>query len=485
VSKNSIGRDLTSGSIPRHLLAVALPMLLGNFINTCYSIVDAIWIGRIAGTAAIGAIAVSFPVIFLFISVASGATMATTILISQYYGARNYKQVSKTVDTSFGVTIILAVIFSVLGILSVDHILVFMSTPWEILPLASSYMKISYMGFTAILLTFLVTSILRGVGDTRTPLFFMSLGVVVNAILDPLLIIGVGPLPTLGLDGAAIASIIAQAIALITGLIYLNSRKGIITVRLKKIFCLDGHITWLIAKIGFPSIVQQSAISLGMAAVTSFVNSFGETATAAFGAAGRIDSLAFLPAMSIGMSVSVIAGQNLGAGKNERVFRAFRWGIFMTLCISGFFSIFFLSIPGPLVSIFTTDKRVIEIGSTYLRIVGTSSIMFAVMQVSNGVINGAGHTMVTLIFTILAMWGIRVPFASILSKSPLGLTGIWFSFTIGFAVIMTASLIYYHSGRWQKAVIHPTEVTEALVNTENALDPLVVNEPLDRGKAGI
>ncbi len=486
MSKPSIGRDLSEGSIPRHLLAVAMPMLLGNLLNTSYSIIDAIWIGRIVGTEAIGAVAVSFPITFLFVGVASGATMATTILISQYYGAKNYEEVSKTVGTSFGLSIILGVILSIAGILSADSILKLMGTPGAILPLASSYLKISYMGFTIIYLSFLVTSILRGMGDTKTPLLFMAAGVVINAILDPFMIIGIWPFPPLGLRGAAFASIISSGVSLVTGIVYLNRKKGIVTINIRGIISFNRKITGLIFKIGFPSMIQQSAVSLGMAAVTSFVNKFGEKATAAFGAAGRIDSMAFLPAMSIGMAVSVIAGQNLGAGKKERVFETFRWGLLMTLCISAFFSVFFLSIPEIMMSMFTTDQEVISIGSTYLRIVGPSSLMFAVMFVSNGVINGAGHTMVTLMFTLLALWGIRVPSAAILSRSALGITGIWLSFTIGFAVIMTASLFYYRSGRWQKTVIHPVRGASMVeIEAENALNPLVLDEPPDRGAAGV
>lgn len=452
MQSGKLGRDLTEGSIPRHLLAVAMPMLIGNFIQTGYSIIDAIWIGRIVGRSAMGAIAISFPILFIFIAVAAGATMATTILISQYYGAKNFELLKKTVGSSVLFAIMLGVVLSTAGFFSTEQILHLLKTPESLIGLASSYLKINFIGFTIMYMGFLVTSILRGIGDTKTPLLFMVVGVAINALLDPLLIIGVGPFPKLGLNGAAVASIAGQLVAFTMGFFYLRNRGNLVAIRLKTLVW-DSTIIKLIMRIGFPSMIQQSALSLGMAAIISFVNRFGETATAAFGATSRLDAVAFLPAMSIGMAISAISGQNLGAKKYERVQQTFRWGLLLTVCFSTFFSIVFLTIPGKLLSLFINDPEVISIGTTYLRIVGPSSIMFAIMFVANGVINGAGHTKVTLAFTLISLWGIRVPIAAVLSKTALGLTGIWLSFTVSFAIIMTISLLWYRSGRWKKIVI--------------------------------
>jgi len=388
----------------------------------------------------------------VFVAVAAGATMATTILVSQYYGAKEFDKVTRTVGTSFTLAIVLGVALSAGGIFASDWILALLGTPASIVPQASPYLKISFAGFTIMYMSFLVSSILRGVGDTKTPLLFMGVGVVVNIVLDPLLIIGVGPFPRMGLNGAAVASILSSAVGLVLGLTYLNRKAGIITFRLSAMR-LDREMAALIVKIGFPSMLQQSAVSLGMATVTSIINGFGASATAAFGAAGRIDQLAFFPAMSIGMAVSAIAGQNIGAGKIDRVRQTFRWGVLMTVCISAFLSIFFLGMPHILLSAFLTDAEVIKLGGTYLRIVGPTSVMFAIMFVSNGIINGAGHTITTLVFTIFAVWCVRVPAAMFLAKTSLGLTGVWFGFALGFAGAMAISLIWYKTGRWQKSVI--------------------------------
>ncbi|MDR2577457.1 MAG: MATE family efflux transporter [Chitinispirillales bacterium] len=448
----SLGKNLTEGSIPRHLLSLAVPMLLSNLIATGYSIVDAIWVGRFVGRDALGAVAASAPVVFIFVGVAAGATMATTVLVSQFYGARNFEMAGKVINVSFALSIILSIISTVGGILAAGGILRALGTPPEVFPYAVPYLKITFLSFPVQYMIFLVTSILRGVGDTKTPLYFMMVGFVINAILDPLMIIGIGPFPTMGLNGAAWATVISSSVALALGVAYLRRKGGALVAGIN-FRRLDFRVAKLIIKIGLPSMIQQSSIAFGMAAVTFFVNSFGAVAIAAFGAAGRIDAVIFLPAQSIGLAVAAISGQNIGAGRYDRIHGIFKWGLLMTLSISLFFSILFLTIPGVLLAPFTTDPDVIAIGSGCLRILGPSITFLAVMLVSNGVINGAGHTLTTLIFTLIAVWGLRIPGAAILSRGSMGITGIWVSYAIAFCVMMCVSLLWYRSGRWKKPVV--------------------------------
>jgi len=190
-----------------------------------------------------------------------------------------------------------------------------------------------------------------------------------------------------------------------------------------------------------------------MAAVTSIVNSFVAAAIAGFGVGGRIDSVAWLPVQSIGLAVSTLSGQNIGAGRYNRIPIIFKWGVIMTCCVMASFAIASLSIPEILMTPFTTDPEVIEVGKGYLRIAASTLSFFAVMFVSNGVINGAGHTLTTLIFTLIGVWGIRVPFATILSRTRLGINGVWVAYAIGFGFALCTSLLWYRSGRWKKAVV--------------------------------
>jgi putative MATE family efflux protein len=473
----NFGKDMTVGSVPKHLLSFSIPMLIGNALQTAYNIVDTFWVGQTVGADAVGASAVSFPIIFMLIALASGATIATTILVAQYYGAKNYTMVERVVNNSFTISLILGAVMTIIGLTSSGLILRLMNTPEAIFDMALGYLRITVAGYILMYLGFLITSILRGIGDTSTPLIFMTIGTVINAVLDPLLIVGVGPFPRLGLNGAAWASLIGQAIASALALIYLNHKGHIVAFNPKKLI-FDRQLTLLIFKLGFPSMIQQSLVSIGNAFITSFVNSFGPAAIAAFGAATKIDNVAFMPAMSLGMAASALAGQNLGAKKPERVREVFKWGVVMTSIITVVISIAAVTFPRSLMTIFVQEQEVIEMGTTYLRIVGAGYILFAIMFISNGIINGAGHTMVTMLFTLVSLWLIRVPASALLSRTELGLKGIWIAAITSFFITMSISLVYYFSGRWKKVVIkHGPKDTGAPASDDAASSTATLHEP--------
>jgi putative MATE family efflux protein len=449
---NTFGKDLTVGSIPKHLLNFAVPLLIANLLTTGYSIINMIWVGNILGKDAVGATAVCFPVIFIIIGLAVGATMATSVLVSQYYGAKNYEMVEKVVNNSAAIALIMSAVLTIAGLLASDWLIKMMDTPPEIVPIASSYLKINLAGFTLMFLGTLITSILRGIGDTKTPLIFMVVAVAINAILDPLLIMGISPFPKLGLNGAAYASLFAQSIALVWGYIYLNRQNHVVAIRPEKLI-LEKDLSFLIFKIGFPSMIQQTLVSIGAAFITTFVNAFGAVAIAAYGAASRIDALATMPALAVGMAVTSLTGQNLGAGKPERIKEVFKWGLLMALAFTLAVSLLAVIIPGIILRMFIQESDVLSLGIVYLRIVGASYLLFAVLFVANGVINGAGQTIMTMLFSLLSLWFLRVPLAAFLSKTRLGITGIWLAIVFSFIITAGISYVYYRSGRWKKAAL--------------------------------
>jgi putative MATE family efflux protein len=448
---NRFGRDLTVGSIPRHLLHFSLPMLAGNMLQSGYSIIDMMWVGNTVGEGGVGATAVSFPIMFILIGIAAGVTMATSVLVAQYYGAKSYDRVKKVIDNSVSICIVLSIFLTTCGILLSGALLRLMDTPDSIFSMSSSYLRISLCGVILLYLMFTISSILRGLGDTVTPLMFMGVGVVINAILDPFLIIGIGPFPAMGLNGAAWASVIAQACGLTIGLTYLNRKNHLIAINFRKL-TFDKNITWLICKIGFPSTIQQSLVSIGSAFVTKYVNFFGASAIAAFGAAGRIDMVATMPAIAIGMAATALTGQNLGAHKPERIKEIFKWALLLGTALSGFVAIFAFTFPHLILSIFIHHEAVLEIGVGYLRIVAPCYLIFALMFVSAGVVNGAGQTLIPMLFTLVSLWMVRVPLAWYLSQhTALGAKGIWLAMAAGFCVTGCVSFLYYLSGRWKKA----------------------------------
>ena len=432
-------------------MAFSVPMLVGNLLQIGYSIVNMMWVGKMVGADAVGATAVSAPLVFIMLALVNGLTLATTILVSQHYGARDHASVARVVSNSFALTLFVGIAITILGILSCDLLLRMMDTPAEIFAMASSYLKITILGFVLTYYINLVVAILRGIGDTVTPLIFQAIGLAINAILDPLMIIGIGPFPRLGLNGAAWASMIALGIAFALALIYLN-RKGHVAAINPRRFRLDWGITRKLLQIGLPSAIQQSLVSIGSAFITTFVNGYGASAIAAFGAAGRIDAVAFMPAMTMSMSASALAGQNIGARRPERIREVFWWGVLMTSLITIAVSLCAVLLRRPLLSFFVDDPQVLDIGAAYLRIEGASYILFAVMFISNGIINGSGHTLMTMVFTLVSLWMVRVPLSAVLTRTPLGITGIWIAIVISYGVTMTVSLAYYFSGRWKQPV---------------------------------
>jgi putative MATE family efflux protein len=299
------------------------------------------------------------------------------------------------------------------------------------------------LGFAFMYLSFLLTAILRGIGDTKTPLYFMGGGVVLNAILDPFLIIGIGPFPRLGLNGAAIASVISAIAALAAGLIYLRRKSHLVALRVRHLR-LDRAIIGKIISIGFPSMIQQLLVSLGGAFVTTFVNGFGAGAIAAYGAATRVDALAFMPAMTLSMASSALAGQNLGAGLTQRVHGVFLWSVRMGLIGVGAMVAILVAFPKLILSAFVNNPAVITIGAHYLWIVAPSYLLVVIMFSSNGILNSAGKTLVTMFFTLLSLWVVRVPLAAWLSRTSLGINGIWIAIDVSFVITAAVSVCYYY-----------------------------------------
>jgi putative MATE family efflux protein len=326
-----------------------------------------------------------------------------------------------------------------------------MDTPPEIFSMASGYLKISLSGIIFLYLSFTISQILRGLGDTVRPLIFMGTGVVLNAILDPFLIIGIFPFPRMGLNGAALASVISQVVSLTIALTYLNRKSHLVAIHFQRLK-FDRHITWLIARIGFPSTIEQCLISVGSAFVTKYVNFFGPAAIAAFGAGSRIDMVAMMPAIAIGMAATALTGQNLGARKPERVKEVFKWALLLGTTISGIVAVFAFAFPRLILSMFTQSEPVLSMGVQYLRIVAPCYFLFALIFVSMGIVNGAGQTIIPMLFTLVSLWAVRVPVAWYLSQStPLKAKSIWIAMAAGFLVTATIGYLYYLTGRWEKA----------------------------------
>lgn len=445
------GKDLTAGSVPKNLLRFALPILIGNLLSTGYSVINTMWIGNLLGKNAVGAVAVSFPLFLGMVALCSGATLSTSILISKAYGAKDHSQIQKIVNQSWAIGIILIFIVTIGGLLACDVMLQLLGTPAELMQLANGYLRIMIINFAGMYLSYLISAILRGIGDTVIPLICIILSTALNAVLDPLFILGIGPLPELGLNGAAYSDLLATGVTIVLGLTYTKRKYAKKPVNPNRL-SLEKAAVLDILKIGLPSFVQQMLVSMGYAFIILFVNRFNAASTAAFGIASRIDSIVAMPAMAMMMAASALTAQHIGAGKPEGLNRIFKYGILLNIPIILLISLSCISFPHMIMRVFVQEADVIQAGADYLRIVGAGYLFFIVFYVSNGILTGAGRAVSTMIISFISLVLIRIPLAGLLSHTHLGIRGIWLAIVISFAASMVNSLLYYFFGRWRRNI---------------------------------
>ncbi|NLC63705.1 MAG: MATE family efflux transporter [Thermoanaerobacterales bacterium] len=445
--------DFTSGSIPRHLINFSYPLFLGNLLQSLYNAVDTMWVGKFLGPNSLAAVSVSFPIIFILVSLIIGLSMATTVLVGQYKGAKNETMVKKTINNSMLLLSIAAGVLTVLGIVFHKAILILMNTPEAIMESASGYLIITFVGLIFVFGYNTLSAVLRGLGDSKTPLVFLLYTTVINIVLDPIFIFGLGPIPRMGVNGAALATIVAQGISFYLAVRYLNRSNHLLAIKISQLK-YDKDLTSKIFKIGLPAGLQHTVVALGSTVVMSITNTFGETIVAAWGAASKIDSFAFMPFMSIGLATSSLTAQNIGAGKTKRVIETMKWSSLIAIIIAITTSILIWFFPQELLRMFTDEMALLQEGTAMLRILSLSYVPFSMLWVSNGVIRGAGDTFVIMIISIVSLWGIRIPLAYYLSGSTqLGSNGIWAAISISSTLSAIFSLLYYFSGRWKNKSI--------------------------------
>jgi putative MATE family efflux protein len=453
-------KDLSYGKESRLITRFAVPILIGNVFQQLYNVVDSVIVGKFIGKEALAAVGTASPIIFLLVSFIIGITMGSTILVSQYFGAKDISSVKKTINTLYIFMFWTSICLSIIGILLSELIFRMIDLPPAIIPQAKLFLNIFFSGLIFLFGYNSTSAILRGLGDSKTPLFFLIGSVGLNIILDLIFI----PVLHWGVAGAASATIISEGGAFLFQIWYLNRTHKIVRFSFRELK-FDREIFYKSMKIGLPTGFQQTFLAIGMVALYWIVNQYGIDANAAYSAAGRIDSFAVIPAMSFAMALSTFVGQNLGANKPERVRAGFRATLIITSGISVVTSLLTVFFGGLMMRMFTDDPNVISIGSGYLRIVGAFYLVFSSMFVTGSVMRGAGDTLIPMFITLLSLWLIRIPLAYYFSQhAGLGVKGIWWSMPIGWMVGLSLSYAYYRYGRWKTKVVvrYPEGTAESL-----------------------
>jgi putative MATE family efflux protein len=437
-------QDLTTGKEGKLIFQFAAPMLLGNIFQQLFSVVDSIVVGNFIGKEALAAVGASFPVIFMMISMIIGIVMGTTVVISQYFGAKDFARVKRAIDTMYIYSTVAGIVATAAGLLLAEPLLRLLGTPEDIMPQATQYLRIYFSGIIIFFGYNGTSAALRGLGDSKTPLYFLIIATVANIILV-LLFVAVFKL---GIAGAAYATLLANGIAFALAIYWLNKTHKLIRIAITGLH-FDREIFRQSIRIGLPTGIQQTLVAVGGMALLSIVNTFGTSVLAGYSVASRLDNMAMIPAMSFSQALSTFVGQNIGANKIERI----RTGLISTVKMSGIVTIvttlIIIFFGHVLMSLFTNDREVIRIGDQYLTIVSSFYILFTLMFIYNGIMRGAGDTFIPMFFSLISLWLIRIPLAWFLSRR-LGAEGIWWAIPAGWFIGLSLSFGYYKTSRWKK-----------------------------------
>ncbi len=444
-------KDLSIGKEGPLIFKFAMPMLLGNIFQQLYNVIDSAIVGNYIGKEALAAVGASFPIIFTLISLIIGIATGSTIVIAQFFGAKDMKKVLRAIDTLYIFLFFASILVSLLGITFAEQIFRLTKLPEEVIPGAVTYLRI-YLSGLVLFFGFNGTSaILRGLGDSKTPLYFMILSTIANIIFDLIFVLWF----KWGIAGVALATLIAQGGAFITAIIYLNNTHEVINLSWRRLV-FDRFIFKQSSRIGFPIGFQQVFVALSMMVMYWLVNPFGTDTTAAYSVVFRVDAFASMPAMMFAAALSTFVGQNIGANKPERVKRGLVSTLYMTMAIALTVAAIAFTFSRPLMQLFTSDENVIAIGVEYLRIVSFFYISFTTMFTIGAVMRGAGDTLIPMFITFIALWVVRIPVCYYLSQR-FGVVGIWWGIPIAWIVGMSLSYLYYLTGRWKtKAVVSRT-----------------------------
>ncbi len=444
-----ISKDLTEGNVVKNVFTVALPMMAGNLFQMVYNLIDTFWVGKL-GKEAIAAVSFSFVLVFILISIAGGLAAASSIIVAQYFGARDYKRLKTTISIAICFIGGAALILSIIGLsFSGTFIGMLHPTP-SVFPIANRYFRIIMGGVPFMFLFFILSGILRGLGNAVIPMKVGLVSNIANMILDPLLIFGLFFFPRLGVAGAAYATVISRIGAAMYLLWKLFNGKFGFSFTLGDIKA-DIEIIKNILRIGIPSSLTQLFVSISRSIIMRIVAQFGTAAVAGYGIGGRLDSAFFMIFMGLGNGVSAFVGQNVGRGRYDRVTKGvLQIGLISTV-ISTILAIFVFLFAPYLIYIFNADADVVREGATYLRTLAFFYMFMGFQFIIGSAFRGAGDATTTM---FLSGGGVvlRIGLAIILSEY-IGIKGAWIGIGLSWIITFIIGLFLFLSGRWKRKVV--------------------------------
>lgn len=442
------------GPILKGLLVLALPILFGNLLQSAYQFVDAYWIGKL-WQEAVAAISISGPIIFFILSLGLGFSMAGTVLIAQYAGAKNKAMLNHTAAQSLLAVTVIALIFWGIWYFATETILSFMPLEEAVIQHAIPYLEICFLGLASLFIFSMVQSILRGIWEVKIPIYIIAGTVVLNFILDPIFIHGRGWIPAQGLKGAAITTVLTEVLAALIGLWLLFSGKYGIHLKLQD-FKPDFSFVKKAFLLGLPSSLEMSVRSLGLLLLTKLIAEFGSAASAGYGAGGNIFQFVLIPTLWLSIATSTMVGQNLGAKQLDRATQITKVSAILAFSVLTFVGILIYFFAPDLVTFFLKDAPdATDIGADFLKILSFSLGFMGVQYALTGIFRAAGNMNLTLILGVISMFVLQLPIMYFFAHYRIGwfgqsLTAMWWAFPITNIVMALICSFIYYKGDWKK-----------------------------------
>lgn len=434
--------DFTQGPIARQLFYFSGPIILANLLQVSYQLIDSLWVGNLIGANALAAVSLSGTVLFTVLSFVIGLNNAALTILSQQKGRGSGEGLRSYLNAFVVLLAGMSIGLGIVGFIFAEPLLRLVGTPEEIMPMATIYLKINFIGMLFLFGYNFIGTALRSVGDSKSPLYFVAIAVVLNTVLDPVFISVFG----WGVEGAAYATIVSQGAAFFIGFFYIRSKRILPFTRPSvpaKREVLD------ILRLGIPAGLQMSVISAGVLAIMSVVASFGPAVVAGYGAAQRLDSLIMLPAQALGTAINSMAGQNIGAGQWDRVERVTRYGFFYNLAIMFIIAAILYIFAEPAVRLFLKEEDAVEFGTQYLRGVAFFYPFLGINFILNGTVRAAGAMFQVLILNILSFWVLRYPLTYLFAEW-YGQEGIPIGIGVSFVISSVFAFLYYRYGKWRE-----------------------------------
>ncbi len=441
--------DLTSGSVLRNVFVLSFPIVLTQFFQTAFNIVDTIFVGRL-GSTALAAVGISGQILFLIITIIMGLAIGTSAMVARFVGAGDNDSAANVVVQSTFIGFFSSAFLAIIGIAYSKELLQLVGAKGEVLIEGMKYLQIILIAGIVMFLLFLLASILQGSGAAYTSLWILAISTVTNIILDPLMIYGIGFFPRMEVKGAALATVISRGLGVLIGIFVLMRGKSRIHVKSTHLKIDTGTMRQIV-QIGVPSSIQMTVRSfVGVIIMRIVLSTYGKFIYAGYYVGMRVLMVALMPGFGIGRASGTLVGQNLGAEKPERSYQSAWTATMMYVVIMLFFSLAAFSFPSLLIKIFNTERLVVQAGANYLRIVSLSYIFVAVSIVLSKSMQGAGYTMVPMVITSITLIVIQIPLALWLPYIlKIGVQGIWWAIVISYITQCILMTFWFQKGNWK------------------------------------